>query len=323
MVDLAPIAVIACRRPVHLRNLLDSLKQNPESEFSILYIFIGGPKNLSDLDLVNETVEVARSVVGFKRVEIFRKPEITSGGKLVRASVDFALKRHDSVIVLEDDLIVRKDFLKYMNASLLQYANNDAVCQISGWNFGKMSKTRDDKTFFFPITTPWGWATWRRAWQTEEQLKVLEDFQWLTSRFIRIHRFNFNENYNALSMIERVVSSDYDAYDAEWYLHCFRHSKLVLYPNSSLVINAGFDGSGLNFKRSFEWKQDFSGISVENFDLPETIKQSKEFRLYIRNFRRWIRTSQGIDSARFLLYIYRRKREQHLKYYKKGYYSLS
>ncbi len=122
-------------------------------------------------------------------------------------------------------------------------------------------------------------------------------------------------------MIEAVIQDDYDAWDAVWYLHLFRNNKLILHPNSSLVINRGFDGSGLNFKHSFKWKEDIFDNAQMHFTLPSEIAISPEFEKYLGYLRQWIRTSEGQSPARLRIHRFMRMIRQHVRYYRRGFYA--
>lgn len=315
----APIAIIACRRPAHLQNLLDSLKKNPEAIHSAVYIFVGGPKNKEDWKSVRDTIKVAEACTGFKSLAVEKKMDLLSGSELIHAGVAQIFEKYESIIVLEDDLIVREDFLLYMNLSLTRYNTDDRVSQISAWNYETIPYGSPECTYFFPTTTPWGWGTWRRAWQYTPNLT--EEFNWLTNRSRRIHNFNFKENYDCLGMIEAVITDNYDAWDAQWYLHCFRNSKLILYPNSSLIINRGFDGSGLNFTREFQWNKNIFDKPQSQFVFSNSVEVSYEFKYYLKSLKRWVKVAQG--GYRILIFFHKilRKIRQHLKYYKIGFYS--
>jgi hypothetical protein len=316
--NYAPIAIFACRRPNHLKDLLVSLMGNPEAIFSDLKIFIGGPKDEKDWGSVEETIKVAEQCSGFKSVQVETMFDITTGSGLIHAGVNDILLTNSSVIVLEDDLIVREDFLLYMNNGLNEYKDDDRVSQISGWNYGTISEIDASTTYFFPVPTPWGWATWRRAWSYSSKLD--EEFEWLTSKSKRIRDFNFKENYDCLGMIEAVIRENYDAWDAVWYLHLYRNSKLILHPNSSLIINRGFDGSGLNFKHSFEWKEDIFDKAQTRFNLPSEIAVSPEYEKYLGYLRKWIKVSEGRSALRLLIHKIIRLLRQHVRYYRRGFY---
>jgi hypothetical protein len=317
--NYAPISIFACRRPRHLQSLLESLKINQEAKYSDLFIFIGGPKKNSDWDQVKETLKIAEDASGFKSIEVFTNFDLTSGSALIHFGVERILQNSESIIVLEDDLIVREDFLRYMNSSLQKYNDNEKVCQISGWNYGDVTNSEVNSTFFFPAPTPWGWGTWKRAWINS--LEIQEEFSWLTNKYSRIQSFNFQGNYDCLGMIESVIENNYDAWDAIWYLKCFRNGRLVLHPNSTLVINSGFDGSGLNFTERFSWLSEFKEIPHGEFLFPKKVEISEEYQVYLRNIYSWIKISERKNTWTLILEKFKRRAKQHIRYYKKGFYS--
>ncbi len=314
----APIFIAACRRPFHLRKLLESLQANPESKNSNIYIVVGGPKNFVDWPMVYETIKIATSTQGFLNVYVYERPELLTGSSLIHFCVEEAFKSHERVIILEDDLSVRADFLHYMNLALEFYRENEKVVQISGWNFGTISSGNPQATYLFPISIPWGWATWKRAWVDKPPTK--ENFEWLTQKNSRIKRFNFEGNYNCIGMIEAILEKNYDAWDAACYLDNFRNGKLIVYPNSSLVLNNGFDGSGLNFQNNFSWSDGSLEPPQPNFTFKSNMQISKEYKTFLRFHAKWVCKSFGWKRSTLVLDKILRLVRQHLKYCKKGYY---
>ena len=142
----APIAVIAFKRPDHLKEMLDSLSTNEGFKDSKLHIFIDGPKGDEDKDGHFETVEVAKNF-SHPDKKITVRDENLGNKKNVIFSVTEVLNDHERVICLEDDLRISKFFLKFMNDSLEFYKNRSKQCfdknkremQPLGCNFYKMA----------------------------------------------------------------------------------------------------------------------------------------------------------------------------------------
>jgi hypothetical protein len=206
---------------------------------SELHIVLGGPKNPNDFHMVTKTLKVALSTIGFRTLEIHEKYDLKTGSSLINYCVSDAFKKYERVIILEDDLLVRKDFLLYMNIALDRYSSDQRVAQVSAWNFGVMHRGCSEHTYFFPNTTSWGWGTWKRAW--EDQADLESNYKWVVKKNRRLKEFNHGGTYNDIGMIEAIRKSNYDAWDAAWSLDCYRKGRLVLYPNSSLIVNTGFD----------------------------------------------------------------------------------
>ena len=85
----APIAIIAFKRPNHLRGMLESLSTNEGFEDSKLYIFIDGPKTDDDKDGHLETVKVAKNFSHQDKKIILRDNNI--GNKKITSKSDFLL----------------------------------------------------------------------------------------------------------------------------------------------------------------------------------------------------------------------------------------
>lgn len=316
--NLAPIYVATCRRPNHFLKLIETLQANPESWASTLNIVVGGPKNAEDWPQVQETLRLSQKIQGFAKVVVHEKFELVTGSSLIQYCVSSAFENNDTVIVLEDDLIVRADFLNYMNSALNFFRFHENVIQVCGWNFGTISSDMPKETYLFPISIPWGWGTWKTKWNPIPQ--TANNFEWLIQKNARVHKFNFSNNYNCLGMIEAILQNNYDAWDAACYLDNFRNQKLTVYPNSSLIINTGFDGSGLNFTKRFRWEEEFS-MSQQTFDFCTNSEVSPQFKKFLGLHKKWIKASFGWSQPVFMADKLLRIINQHKKYAKKGYYT--
>ena len=297
------IAIFACRRPKLLKDLIVSLQANREAKESDLIIFVGGARNKRDSQLVLDTIKVAKSVTGFKTVQVQKCLNILGAGELISYGIEKTLKERDRLIVLEDDLVVRKDFLLYMNTALERYKDDPKVSQVSGWNFGIMKNGNPEKTYLLQNTTSWGWGTWRRAWLYPTDVR--SDFKILTESYHRIRKFNYGDNYNLLPLLERVIESNFDAYDVQFSLYNHIRGMLTLYPNSSLIINQGFN-DGSNFKNK-HWKSEFEERPVSQFSFPKKTVVSMHQEKYNRLVRRWVLTFWPTSKLRFSFAKQKRK----------------
>ena len=70
--------------------------------------------------------------------------------------------------MLEDDIVVAKNFLDYINQALDLYQNEQRVGAISAFNFCNTPCAKEEAYFLWQSTS-WGWATWRDRWQLFEE----------------------------------------------------------------------------------------------------------------------------------------------------------
>lgn len=236
----APIALFAFRRPRHVELTLRSLLRNPEVEESPLYIYCDGPRN----DGEREDVDAARAVVrklAPQHATIIERSANLGLDPSVIAGVGELCDRHGRVIVLEDDLEVAPDFLRYMNAALDRYADREQVMQVSGYQFPVAIGGSDDAVFL-PYTTSWGWATWARAWRHFDSKAPV--YAELKGNSALRRAFDLDGSYPYFRMLRRHLMKPVPAWDIVYYSNVFARKGLVLHPRQSLVRNNGFDGTG-------------------------------------------------------------------------------
>jgi hypothetical protein len=237
----APVAVFAYRRADHLRRTLRSLRSCAGFDGTPLYLFSDGPKGPSEASDVDRVREVAYTELG-SQAEYHLSPVNRGLSGSVITGVRTVLERHETVVVVEDDLELSSSFLAYMSAALERYSGERRVMQVSGHAFQVPELSKRQSALFLPFTTSWGWGTWRRAW---EQLDT-ESVGWrrLAEDAELRRRFNLGDTYDYATMLERQMSGVGDSWAIRWYWTVFLATGLVLFPPSSLVRNIGMDGTG-------------------------------------------------------------------------------
>lgn len=237
----APIALFVHRRPGHTRQVLESLRRNPEAATSRLYVYSDGPRNPAEVQAVQEVRSLCRDISGFASVVLVERERNLGLAESVIAGVSEVCSRHGRVIVLEDDLVVSPFFLSYMNEALTRYAEDARVMQVSGHQF-PVPPPRDADAVFIPMTTSWGWATWDRAWRSFD--RDMKGFTRLEQDRALRHRFDLEGAYPYFDMLRAQRRGDVDSWAIRWWLTVFMAGGWTLFPARTLVRNIGFDGSG-------------------------------------------------------------------------------
>ena len=241
MAGLAPIVLFVFRRPEHTARVLESLARNAELEHSELIIYCEGARNDGEREAVAATRSVVRQHAHAASVRIIERDQNLGCAASILAGINDVLGTHDRIIVLEDDLIVSRYFLEYMNAALERYASNRSVLHVSGYMFPN-AFAEPNGAKFLPIISSWGWGTWRRAWRYFDG--DLTALAWLDRSVLRKFRFDVYGAYPYREMIDQYRRGEIDAWDIRWYLGFFRQSGVAVFPTQSLVANIGFDNTG-------------------------------------------------------------------------------
>lgn len=244
--SLAPIAVFCFKRPEKLKNLITSLSANWGAPASDLYIFIDGPRNEFEVELVDQVRRVAEEVSGFRSINVEVHPTNLGLAHSLRYGISKILSQHTSVIVLEDDLVLSPDFLRYVNSGLIRYERVSEVASIQG--------------FQYPLPLPpggsvalkgadcWGWATWKNRWESAS-FDASELALEIRSKGLE-HDFDLDGEMPYLKMLENQRDGLIDSWAICWHASMFLQNRVSIYPEYSLVFNDGHDGQGTHRNRS-------------------------------------------------------------------------
>jgi len=289
------IALFAFNRPGHLEKSLESLKSNREAPLSNLTIFVDGPRNLEERPLVDEVLNIARQTQGFKSTRIIESPINRGLSKSIINGVTYILEESETVIVLEDDLIVSKYFLSFMLRGLVKFKMETRVASIHGYlpELGK----EIEQPFFLRGADCWGWATWRNRWEQSEWDGTILHEELKANRLVS--RFNFDGAYNYLGMLERQISGENDSWAVRWHASMYIQNRLTLYPNKSLVTNIGMDGSGRHSSISNEYDTALTKTELTLKDIPIEEDESNR-ELFKKFFNRNKKVNKGGRSMRIL-----------------------
>ncbi|WP_143306126.1 glycosyltransferase family protein [Chitinophaga vietnamensis] len=243
MATLAPIILMAYKRPHLVQRTLESLAANPEAANSELYVFADGPKadaNEADREQIDATRQVIRSRNWCGKVHITERVNNMGLANSVISAVTEVLEKHGRAIIVEDDLLLSPFFLRYMNEALELYKDEPQVASIHGYVYPV--KETLPPTFFIRGADCWGWATWDRAWkQFEPDGRKLYDALRLKGEG---RAFNFDNNYDYMKMLRKQVEGKNDSWAIRWNASAFLKNMVTLYPGKSLVQNIGTDATG-------------------------------------------------------------------------------
>ena len=120
---LAPIILFAFNRLDSLKNTIQSLSQNEESQNSDLYVFVDGARlgKPGEDEKVKAVQEYVKRIKGFKSLNYTFCDRNKGLGNSIIQGVSQVINQFGKAIVLEDDLVFAKNFLSYMNQGLDKY----------------------------------------------------------------------------------------------------------------------------------------------------------------------------------------------------------
>lgn len=258
---------------------INSLIKCELSSISDLYIYSDGPKNSNDYVKVYEVRSFLNSINGFKNIVIYNSDVNLGLSKSVISGVDKVIKIHKKVIVLEDDLVLSKDFLVYMNSSLDFYLNNDKVFNVSGYSFNINIPFYNFDNIFTKRPMSWGWATWLNRWDL-----INWDLDNYSVNDIKALKNDFNKGGSDLTkMLIDWKEGRNNSWAIRYAFNSFILNKLDACPIISKVENIGFNNNATHTNRkSFRYNITLSKFSKNKFRLNNNVKLSIFYSLFFR-----------------------------------------
>lgn len=263
--NLAPIVLFVYNRLEHTKRAIEALKKNDLANESELFIYSDGPKKKEEREKIEHVREYICQIEGFKKVSIIERKENWGLAKSIVAGVTEIIENYEKIIVLEDDLITHKDFLKFMNEGLSKYKDDLRVYCLSGYSYVG-EEMKDTGYYFLKICSSWSWGTWKDRWEQYDVLCEGWD-KLITDKKLR-KKFNYDHSYPFYNLLRRQMRDNTtNSWAIKWYWTVFKNDGLTLYPAKPLVINDGFDGTGEHCGTE---KKKFKGFAKNNQS--ETIK---------------------------------------------------
>jgi hypothetical protein len=260
------LLIFTYNRPEHTQKVLDQLLQCRRLAECDVIIISDGLRKAEHEENVEATRKVIRKWVGLHPAEVIVRPINFGLKKNIETGVTEVLKKYPRVIVLEDDILVNLAFLEYQLQALDYYEHDERVLQVAGYTF-PFDTHAPQGTMLLPLTTTYGWGTWARAWKfynpdARDAARVLQDKK-------KAKLFDLNGNYPYTRLLMGVAEGKAQSWGVLFWFAVWNRDGLVVYPRQSMVMNIGFDGSGVNSGTDYEgwetphFEEDYSNFKWE------------------------------------------------------------
>jgi ADP-heptose:LPS heptosyltransferase len=233
-----PILFLIFNRPNQTRRVFEKIREIKPSK---LYVAADGPRAHVFEDKIN--CQLTRSIINgidwpCEIKTLFNEKNLGCG-KAVSGAIDWFFKNEEEGIILEDDCLPDLSFFDYCGQLLEKYRDNEKVYLISGVNFQNGNKRGEGSYYFSAVPHIWGWASWRRAWNTYDfETKKLPEFikkdkisNYFSDVKLKIH---WEETFQS------VHDHKIDTWDHQWSFNVYDHNAVCIIPNKNLISNIGF-----------------------------------------------------------------------------------
>jgi GT2 family glycosyltransferase len=238
------IGVFCYKRANKLKQCIDALLKNPECRDLEIIFFSDGYKGEKDKEGVLETRDYINSINGFKNViKHFREKNLSTGPNFMNG-LAFIRENYDEFIIVEDDLIVSPNYIRYLMDALTFYKENKSVFCITGYVYPLKIDQYAYDTIVYKRFCSYGWAGWSNRleniiWNEQELQSLMNN----TPGFKK--RLNA-EGYDLVRMLKKQISGKISTWDVQLQVHVSVNRLKVIYPALSKVNNIGFDEESTN-----------------------------------------------------------------------------
>ncbi len=262
--NLPGIALFVYNRPNHLIKTLKSLKKNHQASKFEIFIFCDGPKKNLHIKKIKQVQKIAKNVKFFSKNKIYVRKKNIGLAKSILNGVSTVLKKKNSVIVLEDDIVTNNHYLKYMTDALNFFENDKLIGSVTGYSYTDVPKNYSKDIFLSQRHASWGWGTWKNVWEKMQWEKKWAKRQLKSKDFKK----NFNKSGNDMHQIlKEQLEGKSDTLDIMFNLNCFKMNLFCVCPKKSLLYNIGLDGSGIHCKKGDKVFSNYSNyFRVKKFE---------------------------------------------------------
>ena len=285
----APVVMISYNRPDLVRMTMRNVAQAETVENRAITMYIDGPRNESDRIKQDE---IERIVSGYQKelsqLRIVRREKNLGCRKNIVSAITEALDYYGRAIIVEDDILISRSFLRYMDAALEFYKNDKHIWCINAYQnpYFKVPKNYAYDIYLNPVNMCWGWGTWRDRW--EEVDFDMKD--WTKDRQDEdlIMRLNKAGRY-IIPLLEAQYAGRLKTWDIQCTYHVVKHGYRCVEPIYQLSKNIGFGPGGehCDARMPFFSRQKYYNFMprlVKNIGENEDIERQWEYLSCNKNF---------------------------------------
>ncbi len=267
------VLILAFNRPDHLRRLIERLREVAPSR---VYLAVDGPRvdRIVEREAVMECRALAASIDWPCIVETNFQERNLGCGLGVATAITWFFSREERGIILEDDILPDPSFFPFCTELLDRYEDDARVFAISGCNYVPPEAMGGAGAYRFSrVPHIWGWATWRRSWQSH----ALNIKDWRTRLPMRALWRSSGRSVAGMaywtSTFELLARNQVDTWDGQLVLAGMAADQWTATSNVNLVENLGFGSAATHTVRRPGYLREVEAIRLPTGAVPVEIDE--------------------------------------------------
>ena len=257
-----PVVMVGYARMETLKRSMDNLCNCHGIEDRDVFVFIDAAYRPEDEVAVQAMIALSKSYQQrFSRLHVVpRSRNMGVPGNMIHA-IGEVVNRFGRVIFFEDDVLVSRTYLQYMDKALDCYENDKRIFCINGWKNPLLfiSKCCTTDVFLSQEISAWGVGVWKDRWNAV-------DFNIVEWPSFRASKKRVRDIYRKLgpvciSLLDGIIAGSVRTWDVQCTFHMYKEGQFAVTPRLSLTKNIGFGVESLHS----EWL-DWNVITQKYYD---------------------------------------------------------
>lgn len=231
-----PVAFLIFRRPETTRRVFAEIAR---ARPPLLLVVADGPASEAERAACAETRAIVENIDWPCEVRRCYSDSNMGCRRRVSSGLDWVFGQVEEAIILEDDTVPHPSFFPFCEDLLERYRDDARVGHIGGTDHHRGAPRGEGSYYASRYTSIWGWATWRRCWQTYD----VNLAAWPAVKATERHQrwFATREQADYLAAIwDDIYAGRLDTWDAQWMFCRLAQGTVSIVPNGNLITNIGF-----------------------------------------------------------------------------------
>jgi hypothetical protein len=241
-----PVVMVIFNRPDRAGQVFARVR---EAKPRRLFVLADGPRAGRDSDeaLCEETRAIAGRVDWPCEVtRDFSDVNLGCGGR-VTSGLDRVFAEVEEAIVIEDDCLPHPTFFSYCAELLQKYRGDERVFAITGGKYPCEPRTQPYSYRFTRMFNGWGWASWRRSWQSIDfAMAAYPEFT--AQGGMAKHSRSLLETQFFSNGFDKAWKKEIEPWDWALMFQAYTRRQLFVTPDRNLISNTGWGAAATQSK---------------------------------------------------------------------------
>lgn len=247
-----PILILGFNNESNIRRIIEC---ESIEKVKNIYISIDGPRKNNNHDM-RENIKIRKLLEEYnvKKAIQYRILKYNLGiRKAIPDAINWVLAKHESLIVIEDDVLPTENFINFVNLGLKKYEKEFKVGSIAGYNNILVSNDLNNQSISSRLSIypeSYAWGTWKDRWMLYSDYAVDE----ITIK--QIHEFTKDILITTAWKINFLMAkfNIIDTWAYRWAASLWINGKLTVVPNENLVTYLGTENRTHTFQKQ-KWTE--------------------------------------------------------------------